>query len=149
MTRKIVASGASAPEADTPAQRVTLRIATHMATPSHALVLREGPKPTRPRGRIPRVARLLALAYHFQELLDARVVETQAEIAELAKLTPARVTQIMNLLCLAPDLQEEVFFLPPVAEGRPAVTERDLRQVLKTVVWSDQRERWAAIRTGQ
>jgi hypothetical protein len=78
-----------------------------MVTPSHALVLREGPKPTRPRGRIPRVARLLALAHHFQELLDTHVVETQTEIAELAKLTPARVTQIMNLLSLAPDLQEE------------------------------------------
>jgi hypothetical protein len=115
-----------------------------MAAPSHALVLREGPKPTRPRGRIPRVARLLALVYHFQELLDTHVVETQAEIADLAKLTPARVTQIMNLLCLAPDIQEEIFFLPPVPERRPGVTERHLRQVLKTVVWSEQRERWAA-----
>jgi hypothetical protein len=67
-----------------------------MAAPSHALILCEGPKPTRPRGRIPRVARLLALAHHFQKLLATRVVETQAEIAELAKLTPARVTQIMK-----------------------------------------------------
>jgi hypothetical protein len=55
-----------------------------MAAPAHALVLREGPKPTRPRGRIPRVARLLALAYHFEELLDTGAVETQAELAELA-----------------------------------------------------------------
>jgi hypothetical protein len=67
------------------------------------------------------VARLLALAHHFDELLKTGAVETQAEIAELAKLTPARVTQIMNLLCLAPDIQEETFFLPPVAKGRPAV----------------------------
>ena len=81
------------------------------------MVLREGPKPTRPRGRIPRVARLLALAHHFEELLKTGAVETQAEIAELAKLTPARVTQLMNLLCLAPDIQEEIFFLPPVIEG--------------------------------
>jgi hypothetical protein len=52
-----------------------------------------------------RVARLLALAYHFQELLDAGAVETQAELAELAKLTPARVTQIMNLLGLPPEIR--------------------------------------------
>jgi hypothetical protein len=143
MTRTIAPD---APEADTPAEPVTLRFPTHMAAPSHALVLREGPKPTRPRGRIPRVARLLALAYHFQELLDTRVVETQAELAELARFTPARVTQIMNLLGLAPDIQEEIFFLPPVTEGQPAITERHLREVLKTVVWSEQRERWAAIR---
>jgi hypothetical protein len=90
--------------------------------------------------------RFRLLAYHFQELLDSRVVESQAELAELAKLTPARVTQIMNLLGLAPDLQEEIFFLPPVTEGRPAITERHLRQVLKTVVWSEQRKMRAALR---
>jgi hypothetical protein len=77
------------------------------------------------------------------------VVETQAELAELAKLTPARVTQIMNLLGLAPNIQEEIFFLPAVIEGRPAVTERHLRQVLKTAVWNEQRERWAGIRAVQ
>jgi hypothetical protein len=137
----------AAPEADTPAERVTLRVPTHMAAPSHALVLREGPKPTRPRGRIPRVARLLALAHHFDELLESGAVETQAELADLAKLTPARVTQIMNLLYLAPDIQEEILFLPPVTEGQPAITERDLRQVLKTVVWSEQRKQWGAIRS--
>jgi hypothetical protein len=141
-----VGSGADAPEADRPAERVTLRIPTDMAAPSHALILREGPKPTRPRGRIPRVARLLALAHHFQELIDTRAVETQAELAEFAKLTPARVTQIMNLLGLAPDIQEEIFFLPPVTEGQPAISERHMRQVLQTVVWSEQRERWAALR---
>jgi hypothetical protein len=54
----------------------------------------------RPCGRVPRVARLLALAHHFDELLETHAVETQAEFAELAKLTPAHVTQIMNLLGL-------------------------------------------------
>jgi hypothetical protein len=147
VTWEIVGSGADVAEPDAPAQRVTLCIPTHMAAPSHALVLREGPKPTRPRGRIPRVARLLALAHHFQELIDTRAVETQAELAELAKLTPARVTQIINLLYLAPDIQEEILFLPPVTAGQPPVTERALRDVLKTVVWTEQRKRWAAIRT--
>jgi hypothetical protein len=144
VTRDSTTGAAGAPEAST--QGLTLHIATHMAAPSHGLILREGPKPTRPRGRVPRVARLLALAHHFDELLKTGAVETQAELAELAKLTPARVTQIMNLLGLAPDLQEEIFFLPPLTEGRPAVSERHLRQVLKTVAWSEQRERWAAIR---
>jgi hypothetical protein len=147
VTRDSTTGTASAPDAST--QGVTLSIPTHMAAPSHGLILREGPKPTRPRGRIPRVARLLALAHHFEELLATGAVETQAELAELAKLTPARVTQIMNLLGLAPDIQEEIFFLPPLTEGRPPVTERHLRQVFKTVVWSEQRERWAALRRVQ
>jgi hypothetical protein len=92
LTRDTTTGTAGAPDAST--QGVTLSIPTHMAAPSHGLILREGPKPTRPRGRIPRVARLLALARHFDELLKTGTVETQAE---LAKLTPARVTQIMNL----------------------------------------------------
>ena len=95
------------------------------------------------------MARLLALAHHFQELIDTRTVETLAELADLAKLTPARVTQIMNLLGVAPDIQEEIFFLPPVTAGQPSVTERHLREVLKTVVWSEQQERWAGIRAAQ
>jgi hypothetical protein len=63
MTRESMDRAPGTPDAST--QGVTLRIPTHMAAPSHALVLREGPKPTRPRGRIPRVTGLLALAHHF------------------------------------------------------------------------------------
>jgi hypothetical protein len=68
------------------------------------------------------------------------------ELAALTRLTTARITQIMNLLVLAPDIQEEILFLPPVAAGRAPVTERDLRPVLKTLVWREQRERWARLR---
>jgi hypothetical protein len=52
----------------------------------------------------------------------------------------------MNLLSLAPDIQKAIFFLPPVTAGQPAITERHLRQVLKTLVWSEQREPWAELR---
>jgi hypothetical protein len=85
-------------EGDTPGERVTLSIPIHLATSTRATVVREGPKPARPAGRIPRVARILAQAHHFQNLLDAGVIRTQMELAELTKLTTARITQIMNLL---------------------------------------------------
>jgi hypothetical protein len=133
-------------EKDVPGERVTLSIPIHLATSTHRTVVREGPKPTRPTGRIARVSRLLALAYHFQDLLDTGVVRTQMELAALTKLTTARITQIMNLLFLAPDIQEEILFLPPATEGPAPVTERELRPLLKTLVWSEQRERWAALR---
>ena len=55
-------------------------------------------------------------------------------------------TQIMNLLILAPDIQEKILFMPPVTSGDPPVTEKTLRPVLQTLVWSEQRERWAALR---
>jgi hypothetical protein len=133
-------------EGDTPGERVTLSVPIHLAAPTRRTVAREGPKRTRPIGRIPRVARILALAHHFQNLLDTGVVRTQMELAELTNLTTARIIQIMNLLVLAPDIQEEVLFMPPVTKGTAPVTERDLRPLVKTLVWSEQRAQWAVLR---
>jgi len=133
-------------EGDTPGERVTLSVPIHLATTTRVTVVREGPKPARPTGRIPRVARILAQAHHFQHLLDTGVVRTQMELAELTKLTTARITQIMNLLVLAPDIQEEILFMPPLTKGPAPVTERELRPLLKTLVWSEQRAKWAELR---
>jgi hypothetical protein len=127
-------------------ERITLRMPVHLAKPSGRMVLRGGPRPVRPRGRLLRAARLLALAHHFQDLLDRGVVRSQSELAELTRVTRARITQIMNLLVLAPDIQEELLFWPPITRGRPPVTERQLRPLLQTLVWSEQRVHWAEIR---
>ncbi len=96
----------TSPDAVPMEERVTLRMQVHKDAPSHGIILREGPKPARPRGRVPRIARLLALAHHFQELLDTGVVRTQMELAELTRLTTARITQIMNLLLGAAPLEQ-------------------------------------------
>lgn len=55
----------------------------------------------------------LALAYEFQELLEAEVVNKRAEIARRCGLSRARVTQVMKLLKLPEDIQEYVMALPP------------------------------------
>ena len=146
MSQQHLPSADGTHEGDTPGERVALSIPIHLATPTHRTIVREGPKPARPAGRIPRVARILAQAHHFQNLLDTGVVRTQMELAELTRLTTARITQIMNLLILAPDIQEEILFMPPVTSGDPPVTEKTLRPVLETLVWSEQRERWAMLR---
>ena len=117
----------------------------HTARRRHALVLEEGPRP-QPRGWVPRVARLLALAHHFERLLAEGIVRTQGELAALASVTRPRVTQILNLLLLAPDIQEELLFLPPAEHGPDPITERTLRYVLRTPLWREQRARWAEIR---
>ena len=72
------------------------------------------------RGRIPRVARLLALAHRFEKLIRDGEVRDYADLARLGHVTRARLTQIMNLLNLAPDIQEEILLLPAVdGGGRP------------------------------
>lgn len=96
-------------------------------------------------GRVPRVARLMALAIRFDGLVREGAVSTQAELAAAGHVTRARVTQIMNLLHLAPDLQEAVLHLPPVRTGRDPVTEHELRKVVAKVEWSDQRLAWRQI----
>jgi hypothetical protein len=72
-------------------------------------------------GRPPRIACLLALAYRFDELVRSGAVRDYAELARLGHVTRARVTQIMNLLNLAPDIQEDILWLPP---GRRAGSQR-------------------------
>ena len=65
--------------------------------------LAAGPAPTPPPGRVPRVARLMALAIRFDGLVRTGVVTDHATLARLGHVTRARVSQIMSLLHLAPD----------------------------------------------
>lgn len=104
------------------------------------------PAPLPPPGRVPRVARLMALAIKFDRMLQDSVVGSQTDLASLARVTQPRMTQIMNLLHLAPDIQEEILFLPPVTEGRDPVTERDLRYITLLNAWQKQRSCWERLR---
>lgn len=96
-------------------------------------------------GRVPRITKLMALAIRFEHLLATGVVSDQTELAELGHITRARVTQIMNLLHLAPVIQEEILFLPRVAEGRDPIVERNLRPVVAEADWVQQRRLWDAL----
>ena len=59
--------------------------------------------------------------------------------------TRARLTQIMNLLTLAPDLQEALLFLPQTRRGREMLTERSVRRLIRMNSWSHQRNAWTRI----
>ena len=87
----------------------------------------------------------MALVIRFEHLIQDGVVEDQGEIARLGHVTPARLSQIMGMLSLAPDIQEAILFLPRVDEGRDTVAERVLRRVMGSLDWSVQRERWSVI----
>jgi hypothetical protein len=93
-------------------------------------------------GKLPRVTRLMALAIKFQGMVDRREVSHYAEIAQLGHVTRARMTQLMGLLLLAPDIQENLLFLPPTKQGRDPVSERGLRSLAATPSWRRQRTLW-------
>lgn len=98
-------------------------------------------------GSIPRVSRLMALAIHMQDLVDKGEVADYAALARLAHVSRARITQIMNLLLLAPDIQEELLFLPTTDGHRAAISEPALRPIAAIIDWKKQRWTWKEVRT--
>jgi hypothetical protein len=93
---------------------------------------------------IPRIARLMALAIRFDGLLRTAEFQDYAELARVGRVTRARMTQIMKLLDLAPDIQERILFLP----NRKGLTERTLRPVVSRIDWSEQRPMFQKIIDG-
>ncbi len=83
-----------------------------------------------------KVARRLALAHWIAEEIDAGRYADQADVARHHGLTRARLTQLMNLLLLALEYPA----------GREPITERTLRRLLESLVWENQRARWAELR---
>jgi len=108
--------------------------------------LRAGPAPMMPEpGRVPRVARLMALALRFDKLLREGVVGDFSELARLGHVTPARISQVMSLIHLASDIQEMILFLPRTMTGRDPIILRDLLPIAATVEWKIQRKIWSDI----
>lgn len=97
---------------------------------------------TIPPGRVPRIARLMALALKFDQLVRHGVIANYAELASLGLVTRARITQIMNLLQLAPDLQEAILFLPRTLRGRDPFHVRQLQPLTQEIDWCKQRQTW-------
>lgn len=123
----------------------------HFARKTRRKVIMPGPPPAPPeppitQGRIPRVSRLMALAIRFQKLLDDGEIASMSELARLTHVTQPRMTQIMNLLHLAPDIQEELLSLPFVRSGEDPITERDLRPITRMRDWRKQRRIWLVVR---
>jgi hypothetical protein len=95
---------------------------------------------------VPRITRLLALALKFEELVGSGVVSNYATLAQAGQVSRSRVTQMTNLLNLAPDIQEEILFLRPEEAEQFRISEPSLRKLTATLLWSQQREQWKALR---
>ncbi len=110
--------------------------------------IRPGPRPApaTPSGeRVPRVARLMALAIRFDSLLRAGQIRDQAELARLGQVSRARISQILNLVHLAPDIQEEVLFLEGGRRGADLLI-ADLQPIARLTDWVGQWRRWRTLR---
>ncbi len=93
-----------------------------------------------PVGRLPRVARLVALAHRLQASVHSGQVKDYSELVRLVHVPPTRIEQIVMLGQLAPDIQEYVLFLRP--EHTSLISERKLRAIAREPRWDRQRERF-------
>lgn len=107
--------------------------------------LTEQPPPPKPAPvrRPAKVARMLALAHHLQGAIDRGLVPDRAAVARKLGLTRARVTQLLDLLLLAPDLQLQVLELEAM-DGVEPMAERTLRAVAHAGTWAEQRAAWGS-----
>jgi hypothetical protein len=85
------------------------------------------------------VVELLHKAIEWRRQLDTGELQNQAEIARREGMTRARVTQVMGMLRLPPEIQHEVLAAPH-AIRRPAITERTIRPLTQIKDRKDQRD---------
>jgi hypothetical protein len=95
------------------------------------------PKPE-PVRRPAKVACMLALAHHIQNAIDRGVVADRAAVARKLGFTRARITQLLDMLLLAPDIQAHVLKLVAI-DGVEPMSERALRAIVRSGSWETQR----------
>ena len=122
-------------------------VSTHRVVSGRRGRLLVAPAPPRlDSGRLPRVVLQLALAHEIDRRLRTGEIPDLATVARRASLTRARITQILGLLLLAPDIQEAILSLPPFTRGRDPLPERALRPLVAEPDWNAQRRLWAHLR---
>ena len=110
-------------------------------------VIEEGAVTKTPElGRVPRISRLVALAIYMQDLVNRGEVADYAELARLGQVSRARITQIMNLLHLSPDIQEEILLLPRSEGCADPITEKMVRPIAAIPNWRKQRALWGELK---
>jgi hypothetical protein len=97
-------------------------------------------------GALPRIAQVLALAIHLDDMIRRGEAKDYADLARLSCLCRERISQIVRLNYLAPDIQIEVLYLPPIASGRFPISETALRKIANLLSWVDQRRDWKTLK---
>ncbi|MCM8782398.1 MAG: hypothetical protein NC828_05040 [Candidatus Omnitrophica bacterium] len=88
----------------------------------------------------PRIRQDLILAYQLQELMEQDKAITIKQIANRLGMTYRRLLQIIDILYLAPKVQEEILFSEEIASYR--ISERKIQEVTKEILWEKQLKSW-------
>lgn len=96
-------------------------------------------------GRKPKISRMVALGIKFDEMLRRGEVDNATELARLNHVSQPRMTQILSMALLAPDIQEALLCLPRNERGRAKIHEKLMRPIAAEIDWDRQRELWRAL----
>ncbi len=91
---------------------------------------------------------MLALAHRLENAIAVGEYNDRAESASRLELTRARITQIMDLLLLAPEIQEQVLGLERI-DGVEPLSERRVRPIAKMLSWAEQRRMWSELKSNR
>lgn len=92
--------------------------------------------------RLPRIARLMALAVKYDHLLSEGVIDTHRELATLAGVERSHISTVLRFRLLAPDIQEWLINLPKSEKGENPIGMMELRAIAATPSWDKQREKF-------
>ena len=133
-------SSAAAKKKEAPAGTVVFKSSIHRIRRGNGHEF-SSDAPSQPRAPVrkpARVAIMLAFAHKLQEAIDNGEYSDRADAARKLGLTRARVSQLLDLLMLAPDIQEKILFMERV-DGIEPTSERALRKVVAMEYWGEQR----------
>jgi hypothetical protein len=97
-------------------------------------------------GKLPRLTQIMALAIDFLEMIQRGEISDYADLARLGCLSRERVSQMMEMVWLAPDIQEEILKFQPTGIPRFPISEAAVRQIAAVLSWEHQREEWARLK---
>ena len=98
------------------------------------------------RAKLPRVTHTVARALMFEHAIANGEAADFADLARLTATTRERVSQVMKMMRLAPDIQDEILRLPPVRRPQRAITVPEVEVIAEDVLWDDQRESWRKLK---
>ena len=97
-------------------------------------------------GRLPRVTQVMALAIQLLDMIQRGDARDYADLARLGCLTRERMSQILELVWLAPDIQQEILEFPPKPATRFPISELAARRIAASLDWVEQRELWRKLK---
>ncbi len=96
---------------------------------------------------LPGVVRSLVLGHQLQRCLKERQARSFKQVSQWLHISHARVSQLLSLTLLAPEIQEEILLSKETDHLR--LTEQRIRQITLEPSWKAQRMLWQALLKGR